>query len=247
MKELQKNGFRSVLMHFRGCSGRDNLLPRSYHSGETQDALSYIKHLKKMYPNSKLYALGYSLGANMLLKLLGELQKNSLIDKAIAVSPPMQLDVCSNQMNKGFSRYYQHRLLQDLNAALEKKYRRHDMQVLLNFPLHNVKKIKTFWQFDDTYTAPIHGFNSAQDYYTQCSSKQYLKYIQTPTLIIHSQDDPFMTPEVIPKQEELSPFITLELSKKGGHVGFIAGSPFKPIFWLEKRIVTFFQNKTSFI
>jgi len=239
--ELSSNGFDSVIMHFRGCAHKENRLPRSYHSGDTQDALEFIKSLKQESLNTKLYAVGYSLGANMLLKLLGELKENSLLEKVVAVSPPMQLDICSDRMNRGFSRYYQHRLLKDLNSALDRKYDKHDMNSLIKLKRQDIKHLKTFWDFDGAYTAPIHGFKDAQDYYTQSSSKQYLHSIQTPTLIIHSNDDPFMTPEIIPTKEELSKSVELELTHKGGHVGFISGTFFKPEYWLEKRIVEYFK------
>jgi hypothetical protein len=245
MQELSNNGFDSVLMHFRGCTGSDNKLPRSYHSGDTGDALEFIRSVKKKYPTTKLYAVGYSLGANMLLKLLGELQKNSLLEKAVAVSPPMRLDICASAMNKGFSRYYQYRLIKDLKIALEKKYDKHDMESLIHLKRQDIEKIKNFEEFDGAYTAPIHGFSSADDYYTKSSSKQFLKYIETPTLIIHSKDDPFMSKDVIPTKEELSPSIEFQLLDKGGHVGFISGSCFSPIYWLEKRIVSFLKEETS--
>jgi len=242
VEELSKNGFDSVLMHFRGCTGTDNKLPRSYHSGDSGDALEFMQSVKKEFPNSKLYGVGYSLGANMLLTLVGEMKENSLLEKVVAVSPPMQLDICSDRMNLGFSRYYQHRLVKDLNKALDKKYDKHDMYSLINLKRQNIKNIKTFWEFDGAYTAPIHGFKSAQDYYTKSSSKQYLKYIQTPTLIIHSIDDPFMTKDIIPTKDELSSSVMLELTQKGGHVGFIGGTLFKPEFWLEKRVVAYLKS-----
>jgi len=242
VQELSKYGYNSVLMHFRGCTGNDNKLPRSYHSGDSGDALEFIQSLKKEFPNSKLYGVGYSLGANMLLKLLGELKKNSLLEKVVAVSPPMRLDICAKKMDRGFSRYYQHRLLKDLKIALDKKYDKHDMQTLLKLKRQDIQKLKNFEEFDGAYTAPIHGFDSAQDYYTKCSSRQFLKDIQTPTLIIHSEDDPFMTKDVIPTKEELSSSVILELTKQGGHVGFVAGTLFKPNYWLEKRIVNFLHS-----
>ena len=242
IQELDKDGYNSVLMHFRGCAESENILPRSYHSGDSGDALEFIQSVKQEFSDSKIYAVGYSLGANMLLKLLGELQENTLLEKAVAVSPPMQLDVCANQMNRGFSKYYQHRLLKNLNQSLEKKYDKHHMHKHLQLKRENIKNIKSFWQFDAAYTAPIHGFTSANDYYTKSSSKQYLKHIKTPTLIIHSHDDPFMTPEVIPHKNELSDSIQFELTQKGGHVGFISGTLFKPEYWLEKRVVRFFTS-----
>jgi len=244
--ELAKSGFESVIMHFRGCTGNDNLLSRSYHSGETGDALEFARALKNRYPKRELYAAGYSLGANMLLKLLGETGNESPFDKCVAVSPPMDLKECADRINEGVSRYYQHRLVKELNTALQKKYKCHDMQKLIGLKCEDIQKIKTFWEFDDAYTSVIHGFGNAQNYYEKCSSKQFLKNIVTPTLLIHAKDDPFMSEKVIPKAEELSSSIEFELYENGGHVGFIAGSLLNPEFWLEKRIKDYFlEGSTS--
>ena len=229
-------------MHYRGTSGKENSLPRSYHSGDSADALAYISSLKSRHITTKLFAVGYSLGANMLLKLLGENGNNSHLEGAIAISAPMRLDLCADTMNKGFSKFYQKLLLKDLNASLEKKYDKHDMQSLIKLKKENIKNLKTFWDFDGAYTAPIHGFASAQDYYTKSSARQFLKDIKTPTLIIHALDDPFMTAEVLPQKNEISKNVTLEISKNGGHVGFISGSFFKPEYWLEDRVIEFFKT-----
>ena len=243
MHELNLHGFNVVLMHFRGCGDKENLLPRSYHSGESADALEYLQHLHKLYPQSKLYAVGYSLGANMLLKLLGEMAENSLLTKAVAISAPMQLDVCASFINKGFSKFYQNLLVQNLNKSLDKKYDKHkNMESLIHLKREDVNKLQSFWDFDEAYTAPIHGFDSAQDYYTKCSAKQFLKHILTPTLIIHAKDDPFMPSSILPNEDEISKNITLEVSEHGGHVGFVSGSIFKPVYWSEKRVVDFFMN-----
>jgi len=242
MHQLSKAGFHSVLMHFRSCSGRMNNLPRSYHSGETGDALFFIHSIQKRFPNSKLFGVGYSLGGNMLLKLLGEMKNDSALSAAVSVSAPIQLDICADVIGKGFSKIYQNHLVKDLKKSLTQKYSQHDMKTLLNFDKQRVKHIKTFWEFDEVYTAPIHGFKSAQDYYTKCSSKQFLKDIVTPTLIIHSSDDPFMSTDIIPTDDEISPKTTLELYKNGGHVGFIGGTLLKPHYWLEERIVKFLKQ-----
>jgi predicted alpha/beta-fold hydrolase len=242
MKEFKKAGINSVLMHFRSCSGTINNLPRSYHSGETGDALFFIRLLKKRYPDAKLYGVGYSLGGNMLLKLLGEMGEKSLLLAGVSVSAPMQLDTCANTINNGFSKIYQNHLVKNLKNSLLEKYKQHDMKTLLNFKKEDVKKIKTFWEFDEIYTAPIHGFKSAQDYYTKCSSKQFLKNIKIPTLIIHSSDDPFMSTDIIPKKNELSTYCILELYSHGGHVGFISGNIFQPEYWLEKRVVNYLSS-----
>ncbi len=242
MKELERNNFASVIMHFRGCSGKENKLPRSYHSGDSGDALSWIKTVASRFPNSKLFGVGYSLGGNMLLKLLGEKADKLPLTAAVSVSAPLQLDICADAMDRGFSKFYQHILLKDLNLSLEKKFDKHDMKQYINIEKKDVKNLKTFWDFDDAYTAPVHGFESAQDYYTKCSSKQFLKDIKIPTLIIHSKDDPFMTTDILPSENELSKTINFELCEHGGHVGFISGSFLKPDYWLEKRVTSYFKS-----
>jgi predicted alpha/beta-fold hydrolase len=242
MQSLATNGFTSVLMHFRGCSEKDNLLPRSYHSGDSGDAKAWIEYLSKKYINSPLFAVGFSLGGNMLLKLTGEYADKSPLKASVSVSAPLQLDICANQMNRGFSKIYQAHLMKHLKKSLLKKYRKFPMQKYLHLNEKQIDKLKTFWDFDGAYTAPIHGFKSADDYYKRSSSRQFLKDIQTPTLIIHAKDDPFMTPKIIPQESELSKYVRLELSNHGGHVGFVGGSLFKPKYWLEKAIVDFLKN-----
>jgi predicted alpha/beta-fold hydrolase len=145
-------------------------------------------------------------------------------------------------MNQGFSRFYQKILLKDLHAMLEQKYEKHDMQQLITLKREDVKKLKDFWLFDEAYTAKVNGFDSAQDYYAKSSSKQYLKGIKIPTLIIHAKDDPFMTPAVIPNEEDVSKYVSLEILDHGGHVGFISGTLLKPQYWLDSKIVEFFKR-----
>ncbi len=242
MHAFNHEGYSVVLMHFRGCATQDNRLPRSYHSGESGDAREFIAHLHTKYPKAQLFAIGYSLGANMLLKLLGETKEKSFLQKAVGVSAPLQLDISANAINEGLAKYYQAYLVRALNKSLERKYNTHNMESLLHIKRSAVHKLKTFWEFDAAYTAPIHGFASVEDYYKKSSAKQFLKNIQIPTLIIHALDDPFMSPEVIPTQTEISKSIQLEVSQYGGHVGFIGGSIFKPEYWLEKRIIAFFKE-----
>jgi predicted alpha/beta-fold hydrolase len=244
MSLLGENNFCVVLMHFRGCGKEPNRLPRSYHSGDTNDAKELLRHLKKIYPDNPIFAVGYSLGGNMLLKLLGELGDNFILKGAIAVSVPMWLESSANRMNIGLSKLYQHHLISTLKKSLQEKYTNHNMEKLIGLTKEQVADIKTFWEFDDVYTAPIHGFKNAADYYKKSSSKQYLKDIKTKTLIIHSVDDPFMSTDVIPREDELSENVELELYQNGGHMGFVAGSFFKPRFWLEERILKFLTDFT---
>lgn len=242
MRALGKHGWRVVLMHFRNCSERINLAPRTYHSGETGDASYFLEWLRKSYPQAPLFAVGYSLGGNMLLKLLGEKGKEVPLDAAIAVSVPLLLEVCADQMRRGFSRVYQYHLLQKMKRKLSGKFQQHDYQRLIGLSRDDIRNIKDFWDFDSAFTAPINGFDDACDYYSKSSARQYLAGIQIPTLIIQSLDDPFMTPEVIPQETELSASVHLELSQQGGHVGFISGHLWKPRFWLEDRISDYFSS-----
>jgi len=242
MQELYENGFDSVVVHFRSCSGVMNKKVQTYHSGKTDDALEYMQSLKQRLPNIKLFGVGFSLGANMLLKLLGEEKENSLLTSAIAVSAPMMLDVCADSINKSFSKFYEQMLVKNLNKLLKQKYETHDMQKLIGLKKEDIKNIKTFWEFDEIYTAKVNGFKSAQDYYTKCSAKQFLKDIHIPTLIIHSKDDPFMSKNILPYKDEVSLHVELEIYENGGHVGFVNGSLFKPEHWLEKRAVEYFKK-----
>ena len=152
----------------------------------------------------------------------------------------MQLEVSARRMEKGFSMLYQYYLLRDLKSALLQKYDKHDMQAIIGLDQAKVKKLNTFHAFDGGYTAPIHGFHSADDYYRKSSARQFLNKVKTPTLIIHALDDPFMTDEVLPDQTEISSAIELEVYPHGGHVGFVSGSLSKPKYWLEERVMEFF-------
>jgi len=242
MHSLARAGFSSVLMHFRGCAGKENRLPRSYHSGDTGDAKVWIQQLSARYPDTPLFAVGYSLGGNMLLKLLGEWGASSPLAAAVSVSAPMQLEVCANRINSGFSTIYQRHLMKNLKQSLLKKYADHPMRSHIGIDEKDVKKLKTFWEFDDVYTAPVHGFSSASDYYEKSSARQFLKAIETETLIIQALDDPFMTPEILPAEGDVSRHVQMEFYPHGGHVGFVSGSILKPKYWLEERIVNYFKH-----
>jgi len=234
-------GLRGVLMHFRGCSGEPNRLPRAYHSGDTDDIRFFLKTVREREPGTTLGAVGFSLGGNALLKYLGEEGEGSPIAAAAAVSAPLQLAACADRMSRGFSRVYQWHLLRSLKATASEKAR-----LLRDSPIDpaTIPAMNSFWAFDDGVTAPLHGFEGAADYYERSSSRQFLPRVRTETLILHSEDDPFMTPDVLPSASELPPGVRLELSAGGGHVGFVGGrTPFKGSYWLEDRLQRWFVEK----
>jgi predicted alpha/beta-fold hydrolase len=236
MKAFSKKGWRPVLMHFRGCSGDANRLPRGYHSGDTEDAAFIVQYIIKKYPSVPIAGVGISVGGNVLLKWMGETGSSNPLIAAVAVSVPFELAAVADRFMLGASRIYQWRLLSRIKNDMFLKFKNIDCP----FDIHILNRIENFWEFDDKITAPIHGFKDVHEYYRHSSSKQYLKNIAVPTLIIHSRDDPFMRPETIPTQEELAPCIQLDLTERGGHVGFIYGNvPGVARFWLEERIPEF--------
>lgn len=243
MTAIQNMGWIGMLMHFRGCSTEPNRLMRAYHSGETEDATYVIDLVNKRFPDAPLFAVGYSLGGSVLSHYLAE-QSHSKLVAATVVSAPLLLAESAERIKQGFSKAYQHRLIKLLQNSVLDKYEKMDMANALNMPAMQIKKLNTFFEFDDKVTAPLHGFEGAADYYQQCSSLQYLHKIKTPTLFIHAQDDPFLTHKVIPELHQMSSKIKFELSQFGGHVGFVYGSLLKPKFWLEERIPHWFKEFT---
>lgn len=242
MATLSAQGWQVVLMHFRGCSGEVNTKPRAYHSGETGDAAFLIELLNQRYPHLPKVAMGFSLGGNMLLKLLGESPNSFGLLAAVSVSAPLKLDACATSIDKGFSKIYQKYLLSSMKRNLLAKMQRINFSNTLNVEPKTIAGIQNFWQFDDVVTAPLHGFSGAKDYYQQCSGYQFLKKIHCPTLILHALDDPFMNTSVVPLESDLSSSVTVELSNNGGHVGFMCGTPLKPKVWLHQRATRFFSD-----
>jgi len=239
LRAVSNHGWRGVLMHFRNCSSEPNRLERSYHSGETGDLKTLIQELHQREPNTPLYAIGYSLGGNVLLKALGEDTNLLPLKAAVAVSIPFELAKTADHLSKGFSRIYQWRLVRELRKSHRAKFKK----IKTNIDFGKVQNLRTFWDFDNSVTAPLHGFNDAADYYQQSSSRQYLSKIQTPTLILHARNDPFTNASSLPALNEVSSNVCLEITEDGGHVGFIAGRhPWKPVYWLEHRIIKYFEN-----
>lgn len=241
MEAALGNGWRSCVLHFRDCGDYRNRLPRRYHAGETND-LRYFLNMLRESPEAAsgpLLAAGYSLGGNVLLKYLGESGADSPLRAATAVCVPLDLHECAEALNNGFSKVYQRYLLKRMKQSVARKFDPHTAA----FDWDEAMRARTFAEFDNLVTAPLHGFAGKQDYYDRCSSVRFLRTIDTPTLIINSLDDPFMTPDVIPGPDALSPQVTLEIAAHGGHVGFIdGGTPWQPTFYLPRRITGFLEQ-----
>jgi uncharacterized protein len=237
---LNQHNFNTLVMHFRGCSKEPNRLPQMFHGGQTCDLAEVISHLKSNAPDHPIFAIGFSIGGNILLKYLGEYGDNSQLSGAVAISVPFLLDKTQENLSKGFSKVYQHYLLVKLKMAVIKKimHTKHD-----ELDLWSVFIAKDIKHFDELITAPLHGFQNANDYYLRSSSHSYLRNIKTPTLVIHAKDDPFLPQDAIPKREYLSESVQLLLTENGGHVGFVSGnSPNTPTYWLEQAAPLYLAN-----
>jgi predicted alpha/beta-fold hydrolase len=234
--DLAAAGFRAVFMHLRGCSGEPNRLPRTYHSGATDDLVAVLDHLARRPEGPAVAAVGFSLGGNLLLKHLGESYQTPL-QAAVAVSVPFVLRDAMLRLEIGMSRLYQRYLLERLKSSYRAKFTR------MRSPLSvDLDQIGNFFEYDDRITAPLNGFCGAEEYYAQCSCRRFLSRIRVNTLILHAADDPFMFRHSVPGAAELGTGIALELAEHGGHVGFVSGLlPWRPRYWLEGRIIEFLR------
>lgn len=235
-----ENGWRAAVLHFRDCGDYRNRLPRRYHAGETNDIRFFLESLRTEGHEGPMLAAGFSLGGSVLLKYLGENGVSTPLHAAVAICVPLSLHNSAKALTKGFSKIYQHHLLKRMKRALRRKFDRHTAA----FDWQRTMKARSFAEFDDAVTAPLHGFSGKDEYYDRCSSIAYLAAIRRPTLIINALDDPFMTPDAIPGEEQLSEDVRIEVSAAGGHVGFVSGgSPWRPEYYLPSRIVGFLESR----
>ena len=239
MDAVRKRGRQGVVVHFRGCSGEPNRLPRAYHSGDHEE-IDWILRRFRDSEKGKIYATGVSLGGNALLKWLGESGKEAahVIDKAASISAPMDLAASGEALGRGFNKTYTREFLKTLKEKILSK--------LGHYP-HLVEKealfaAQNFRQFDDLYTAPQHGFADTDDYWARASSKPVLKNIATPTLILNAINDPFLPCETLPGMSDVSEKIVLEYPEEGGHAGFVSGAIPGNLEWLPERLFTFFEK-----
>ncbi|MHB1565403.1 MAG: hydrolase [Acidiferrobacter sp.] len=230
----QQRGWRAAVMHFRGCSGEPNRLPHCYHCKDI-GVLQNVVDILTPRTAAGIGLVGYSLGGAVLLNWLAA-KAPARVHAAAAVSVPFDLHRAADRLNHGFSRFYQWVLLRQTKRSLRRKIRLRGVPRLP--PFHH---LRTFRDFDNIVTAPLHGFRDADDYYTQASPRANLARITVPTLLLHARDDPFVGTDAVPTLDQLGAYVRLELSAGGGHVGFVYGRyPWAPRYWIEERLATFF-------
>jgi uncharacterized protein len=236
--EAAARGWRAGVLYFRSCSGELNRLPRFYHSGDTGDLDHVLRTIHEREPQTRLGAVGISIGGNVLLKWLGEQADAapSLLAGAVAISVPFDLVACARVMDQGLQKIlYTASFMRSFRAKTRAKARAYPGFVDVAAAL----RARTFADYDHAVTAPLHGFADEVDYWQQASSGPYLAQIRRPTLLINALDDPFIPATSLPDPRELPPAVRAEFVPIGGHVGFVEGAPWRASSWAERRAVEF--------
>ena len=232
-----KKGWNVVAMNYRSCSGRMNKRLRMYHSGATDDLDVVVQYCKVKFNTIAL--VGFSLGGNLVLKYSGERAStiDPCISSVVAISVPTDLSAGSKNIGRRSNFIYEIKFLKTLREKIREKHAQFPDDVDLA-PLNKITKL---YDFDDVYTARIHGFQDAEDYYTQCSSGQFIPDIKIPGLIINAQDDPFLPKECYPEGwVSQNDKVELQVTKYGGHVGFVLiGEEF---YWAELAAIEFISQ-----
>lgn len=234
---LTNAGWDALAWNFRGCGKEPNRLARFYHSGATDDLRAVIERAAVDYRSIAL--IGFSLGGNLTLKYLGEAPPHPAIVAGVGISAPVDLAASAHMLDsRRGNRIYLRRFISTLVAKVEAKAARFPDEI----DTAGSRKLRTFQEFDDRYTAPLHGFRDADDYWKQSSARQYLAQIKVPTLLLNALDDPFLAPECFPFAEaESNPNFFFEAPAHGGHLGFLeCAGGVRP--WHEERIVEFLAS-----
>jgi predicted alpha/beta-fold hydrolase len=237
-----RRGLAVAAWNFRGCSGEPNRLLRQYHSGDTGDLGAIVDRLSAEDPGRPIALAGFSLGGNQLVKWLGERGDDlpAAVRSAVAISVPFDLSLCATALDgPGFWPWiYRERFLRLRRKAL-RKAADHPGRI----DADAVRRTTTFSSYDGLVTAPMHGFESAEDYWTRSSSAQFVAGVRRPLLLLSADDDPLVPARSLPvEQAGRNPAVTLEVTSGGGHVAFVSGAPWRPGFWAEERAMDFLAS-----
>jgi predicted alpha/beta-fold hydrolase len=232
-----QNGWDVAMINHRSCSGEMNRQRRMYHSGVTDDPHTVIQRLKKDY--DEIVMVGFSLGGNMTLKYLGEWGEKAdpILKCAVAISVPIDLHSCSLRIISPSNFIYDKRFLRSLSKKVHLKHK----QFPETFKPEHLKQVKNLWDFDEYFTAPLHGFEGAKGYYANCSSLPGLKNIRIPTLLINALDDPMLGEECYPISiAEASGHLHFMAPQYGGHCGFTRFG--ERNYWQELEMIEFVKK-----
>jgi len=238
MRAAADRGWRALVAHFRGCSGEPNRLARAYHSGDSDEGDWILRRVHARWPRAPLYAVGISLGGNLLAKWLGERAGDaSFVTAAASVGAPLDLAAGGRALARGFSRIYTAMFLRTLRAKALAKAER--------FPgvadAAAIRAAGNLYQFDNAYTAPLHGFRDTDDYWRRASGKPWLAAVRVPLLVLNARNDPFVPVSSLPRRSEVAAAVRLEQPAAGGHVGFPQGPWPGNLGYLPQRLLRFFE------
>lgn len=239
MHECAVRGWRGVVAHFRGCGGLPNRLPRAYFSGDTEDCDWVLRTIHERFAAAPIYAVGVSLGGNYISKYLGDKGEDArFLTAAVSIGAPVDLVAGSEVMSRGANKLYSEMFLSTLKEKLIEKAQRYPDLIDVNA----VRACRTLYDFDTVYTAPVHHFKSAMDYWTKCSAKPVLKNVRVPLLLLNAKNDPFLPVWALPGPKDVSDCVWLEQPEEGGHIGFPRGNPPGDLGWLPERVMAFFSQ-----
>ncbi|MEO6410851.1 MAG: alpha/beta fold hydrolase [Burkholderiaceae bacterium] len=238
----QRRGWAFAVPHFRGCSGAINLAPRAYHSGDFEEVDWMIARLRAAH-RGPLLAVGISLGGNALLRWAEEAGESAraTVDALAAISAPIDLAAGGQAIGRGFNRVvYTRMFLRSMKPKAFAKLAQHPGL----FDRQRMLAARTLYEFDDIFTAPLHGFRDANDYYARGSARRHLHRIRIPALVLNARNDPFVPASSLPRPDEVGPCVTLWQPRHGGHVGFVEGRfgarlatlPEQVMAWLQARL-----------
>lgn len=241
--ELERQSWGLVMPHFRTCGGLDNRLPRAYFAGDSTEIAWMLARLRNEYPGRPLFAVGVSLGGNALLKWLGEAGEGAkqLVQAAVGVSVPLDLTASGQALRHGFNRHvYTRHFIHTLLPKTLAKLAKHP-ELTAQIDRRQLAAARTLYEFDNLYTAPMHGYRDVQDYWLRASSKPGLRQIAVPTLVLNARNDPFVPAASLPMVDEVSASVMLLQPEEGGHVGFTSGPFPGRNNWLPQTLVSFFR------
>lgn len=236
LRHLQQLGWAGAVVHFRGCGGLHNRQPRGYHAGDSHEIDWVIRRMQQLHPDRSRFAFGMSLGGNALLKWLGErgAEARTLLRAAAAASVPVDLPATGHSLDRGLNRWF---------------YARHFLKTLrrkagrLRPDQPHLQQVSTLRDFDNHFTAPLHGFRDVDDYWQRASSRPWLRHVQLPTLLLQARNDPFMPASAQPSAAELGTHVELQLLEQGGHAGFVSGRFPGHVNWLPQHVCQWLQRR----
>ncbi|HZY78793.1 MAG TPA: alpha/beta fold hydrolase [Cyclobacteriaceae bacterium] len=225
-------GYDALLWNYRGCSEEMNYQLQFYHSGATDDLDLVVKHAATKYRS--IFMVGFSLGGNLTLKYLGE-KPDTAVRGAAVFSVPLNLRTSCEKISEPANFLYANRFLVSLKKKIVTK-----SKLMKGLDTKDIDELFTLYDFDDRYTAPLHGFKDATAYYEACSAIHFLKEIRVPALIVNALNDPFLSSDCYPKDVS-NPNVHLEFIERGGHVGFAQFNQ-NGLYWSEWRALNFAQQ-----